>query len=551
MSALRCLLTVGSITGSAGVYVSAKVLQLGLGLFRVVVFAFLLAAVQEQYGVWALGAAIFAIATPLMTFGSTAGVVRYVSFYEARGRLMEFYRRVRLGVGICALVTFAVAGLGSGLLTRLVVTPLLDIPQMTWRQQLVICWAALANALAVALYHNMLSFLIGLRVYRLASAVEIFFGLSLTVFSVGALLIWRSGLALLLGHLAAVTLTLTVGAAMLHVAVRWLAEQSDAAGADRGEPEEALVVEPEDPEEVAGTFLSPGGSADAAGPADRILSRLWRFSVPAMVGNLLWLAAGRLGFFLIMRRDTVQGGVFDFFWRLGQPILFLSHAAWSVVYTHVAKYWETRRRDEAMLILQTAYKVICLTIMTVTLAVYLVSPLWIRLLPPAWRGGAPLLGGLLMFFLTVCHMAILSMTASLQERPIVSGLVALVGGGSILALATWWMSVPGAAAAQVAWACGTGMYFGGGAVAVIYLACGRRKLQRSTYFVLAAPGLLLTARWLPVWVPAAVWAGVLGVAVFSDWVFTPGQKEIFLRQLAKVRAAIQPRKSNQQNNREP
>ena len=36
-----------------------------------------------------------------------------------------------------------------------------------------ICWAALGNALLLALYLNMLSIMYGLRTYRLAAAVEL------------------------------------------------------------------------------------------------------------------------------------------------------------------------------------------------------------------------------------------------------------------------------------------------------------------------------------------------------------------------------------------
>ncbi|HUU59918.1 MAG TPA: oligosaccharide flippase family protein, partial [Phycisphaerae bacterium] len=101
MSGLDRLLKVGSIAGSLGVYIPAVAAQKAMGLLRVLIFTYFLSKVE--FGLWGLGMMIFNIAALVVTLGSNNGLVRYVSHYEARGRLQTFYRRARwviLGLGL-------------------------------------------------------------------------------------------------------------------------------------------------------------------------------------------------------------------------------------------------------------------------------------------------------------------------------------------------------------------------------------------------------------------------------------------------------------------
>ena len=113
---LERLLKVGTMTDSLGVYVPAMALQRIIGLVRVVVFMHLLASVGE-YGLWALGVMIFDLGGQVITLGSNHGVTRYVSFYEARGQLRAFYRRMRWLIPCVCLVLTALAFLGSDVIT--------------------------------------------------------------------------------------------------------------------------------------------------------------------------------------------------------------------------------------------------------------------------------------------------------------------------------------------------------------------------------------------------------------------------------------------------
>ena len=100
MSALSRLLKVGSIAESMGVYLPAMILQKAVGLLRVVLLVYLLSDAPGEYGLWGIGVMVFTVAAPLLTLGASQGLIRYVSFYEARQRLTEFYRRVRQSIAV-------------------------------------------------------------------------------------------------------------------------------------------------------------------------------------------------------------------------------------------------------------------------------------------------------------------------------------------------------------------------------------------------------------------------------------------------------------------
>ena len=544
MSLLRRLLQVGSITESAGVYVSAMAMQKGLAFARVLLFAYLMTHAKLQYQVWGLGLMILTIGAPLLTLGSSHGLTRYVSLYEARGRLREFLRRMGKGVLICVAVMTAVALLASGWVTRLVISPCISETAFAYREQLWICWAALGNAMLMALYHNLLGFLSGLRVFRMLSVLEIAFNVAFTLLGVGALMIERTALGLLLAHFAALAMTVGLGMVLLRLAVRHLSQVAEHV-ARAGD--ENVVLEPAESDEPADTVpqVTAPAARDGGAEGRSIFTHALRFGVIAMVSNLIWLSVGYVSFWLTSKgggRES-EGANVLFFMKLGQPITYLANAAWVVVYTYVARQWERRQRDEAMLVLDTAYKALCLIMMTVTVAVYLASPLWVRLLPVGWQAGQPLLGGVLLFYQMLVQLALLNILASLNERPIAFALAGIAAGAVNVALALVWMPLFAARSIGATWAAGTGVFVGGVAVTVAYLLLTRTKVRAGTYAVLVAPVLLLATVWTPVWVVAAVWAVVLVVAIGSPWIFTVEQKQILRHQVVKVRSLLGGKRS--------
>jgi hypothetical protein len=170
--------------------------------------------------------------------------------------------------------------------------------------------------------------------------------------------------------------------------------------------------------------------------------------------------------------------------------------------------------------LQTAYKGVALGLMTVGVLLYVTAPLWIRIMPAAMAStGRALVPGLLMFFQSLAHLALLTMLAKLRERPAVIAVAALAGAAANVALALWWMPLWGPAGAALA--AGVGMYLGGGAIAGAYFLLARLRVQGSTLLLLAVPALFL----LPAWVAGPAWGVVLLGAWFTGLLFADAERE--------------------------
>ncbi len=531
MTVLPRLLKVGSMAESLGLYLPAVILQKSIALGRVLLFAYLLSKVQ--YGLWGLGMMIFNVAAPLLSLGSNHGLIRYVSFYEARGRLREFYRRMRLAVLACAVGLTLVALAGSGLIARYVVASRAEAGEVPYRVQLHLCWLALANALAGALYHNMLSFMVGMRAYRLLSLVEVLFAVAFTALGAAMLWTWPTALALLGAHLAAMVLVLAAGMSLLHVAVGRPA-LAEARAPSAGRADLAVLPPGGESDEVTGQAFIPLGPAQAAAPerVQGVLGRVLRYGLAALAGALLWQGAGYVSFWLTSRQlGKADAGVFYVFLLLAQPTVFLAGAAWAVLFSHVARQWEAQRRPAAMLRLTATYKAVCLATLTLSVAIYAGSPLWVRLLPEGYRSGLGLVGGLLMFYAAMNHLGLMNMLARLHERPAVISLAALAGGAANVVLALWWMPARGPAGA--AWAAGVGMCAGGGIVAAAYLRASREPAGAGSYLMLVLPALML----LPILPLIVVWAVVLAAAAFLPWPFTPAERKLLVGLLRPERKA--------------
>jgi len=534
MTVVTRLMRVGPAAESLGVYVPALVFQKAVALGRVVLFSYLM--VQEQVGLWGLAAMIFTIGSSVATLGSNHGITRYVSFYEARGQLVGFYRRMRLGVVVLALATTAAALAGSGVLTRLLM-PQDSAGAITYDQQWVICVAALANVAAVALHNNLGSFLHGMRVYRLVALLEVVYSVLFAAAAAVVLLLEPTALAALATHFAVIVTVVAFGTIVLAAGLRAQASAGQAGTAPAG-PAEPLAADPTvgidqaaAPVPDAMSAPPPQDALDLTGAMPRVL----RFGLANLLGTSLWLAAGYVSFWLASKEyGPREAGTFHVFLRLGQPVMLLANAAWAVIFTYVARQWEGGERAPAMAALKTAYKGIAVTMLTLTLVLYATGPLWVKVLRSDYHAGLPLIGGLLMFFQVVTNLALMNIVAKLRERPIVIALAALCGGTANLVLAKWWMPRYGPAGA--AWAAGIGMYAGGMLVAVVYLLVSRVRLGAATWAVLLSPAILALLITAP-WVALGVWAAVLALAVLTPLLFSREEKALiasFVRRFAAI-----------------
>ena len=525
MSFITRLLRVGSVAQSVSVYLPAIFVQRALGLGRLILLTYLLP--KAEMGNWALGVMIFTMGAPLVTLGVNNSLVRYVSLYELQGELRSFFRKICIGSIILVAVLTGAAFLASGnviqwagLLKSMLADGKANVAVNGSIKPLAV--VIFANVGVMALYLNLLSFIYGLRAYRLASLVEVLFSV---LFTIGVLL-WvsmeQTAMTLLLAHLFSVGLTLIVGWLLLRIAVRQFSVpelREEMAPALSG----PVSIEPTSDGDsgTSGLPLRPARKIDEGDPVWRGgWARMVRFGVVTMIGTLIWQGAGFVSLLMIyLRYGSVQAGPFFMFIQLSQPIIFLANAVWGVLFAHVARYWENGDRRQAMFVLETAFKAVALVVMTFSVILYVASPVWVKILGEQYRYGYLYLSGLLTFFVTMSNFALLTILAKLHERPAVISLAAFAGAGLNAILAILWMpdSVWGVVGA--AKAAGVGMFFGGGLVVLVYLLASQVRLHDSTYFILGMPILLM----LPPEVIGPLWVLILPLCLLSRWCFDARQ----------------------------
>ncbi|NLW87713.1 MAG: hypothetical protein GXY38_12665 [Planctomycetes bacterium] len=540
MPLLGRLLKASSMSGAVRVYVPATVLQRGLGLVRIVLLARLFDKVhlQGQYSLWGLGLLLFSLLTPLLPLGANHGLARYVSLFETRGRLEDFYRRIRMPILGCVILLTAIAAAAHSPIASILFSS--SSEQIEHVVQTRIVLLAIANACVLALYVNMLGFLTGMRLYTLVSAIELFFSVFFTVAALAAVVAVPTAASLLTAHLVSVGVSLGVGMIMLSAAVKAVESCRPKLSAVSNRPH---VIEPADemPPQPVQDATTPASDLEAQAelpPMRGAFLRIARFGIASMFSNTVWMAMTYLSFWLVSRHyggDSAQAGMYWFFFQISQPVSLLATAAWNSISAHVAKHWESGLRLQAIRSLEVAFKAVALATLVLTALIYLLSPWWVLVVSPVWRDGLDLLPGLLMFFQATGNLGILYLVAWLHERPGVTLLAVLGGAAAITALAQWWLSAYGLAGA--AWAAGIGMFVGSLVVAVPYLLSRRQRLHVSSYVCLVSPAVLVLAiPWGATAVAAAV-ALVVAAAIFTPWLFDSRQKSLLkaaVRQAARL-----------------
>jgi len=506
-----------------GIHVSVTILQRLLGFIRVLVLAWMLE--PAHMSLWGLGAMLFTVLGPLMTLGSDSGTERYVSLFETRGRLELFYRKMRFGV--LALVLVVGAGLlaGAEQITSLVIAAGKGVRGVTWDHQVTICWLALVNAMLWALYLNVLSFLKGMRVYRIVSVVHVFFSASFTIIAIAVLWFTPTAAAALVTHAISLGLSLVVALGFLHFGV--LHTRGRRRGTDRRKTPRVGQVDRRAPR--------PPQSLPR-----NLLGRLVAFGLISVLGTALWSVNSYISFYMLYMHpqlDKSQAGVFFVFMRLAYPVVLLAHSAWAVLFVHVARRWESGHRAKAMDVLETTYKGVAMAIMTLAVIVYAAAPLWVRLLKSQYHGGAEFVGPLMMSFLSIAFMALMTMIARLRERPAVIAAAAMVSGAANIVLGAAWIGQYGVLGA--AYAAGVGMFIGVGLVSIVFLLASRIRLHWSTFGVLALPAVLL----LPAWIAVAVWAIAVAVMLTTPLVFNGSQKRTLIAGIGTVGKLTRTRRS--------
>jgi len=515
------------------VYVSANVAAKAIGFARTLVFVHLLAGAPAEYNVWAIGSLMISLAGTALCLGANQALTRYVSVYQSRGELAGFVRRVA-GPLLAAPVVLAVpALLAAGWIASWVA----PAGQTVTAADVQVARAAVLNGAVLAVYIQMVGLLQGLRTYRLASAVELFFTVLFTVVAVAWVATTRRGVDLLWGHLASLAVATAVGLWLTARAI----SNDDAAWRDAGVSPAMDAPLAGTPENVKPTSNNLANGTHNAGetPASRQAARpvsplreLLKFGLPALAGQLAWLAAPYAGYFVVHRRiGDEQAGVFASWMLLAQVVYFVANAAWQVVYSHAARQREDDA-DGAFSRLVTSYKALGLLWLALAGLMYATGPLWMLVLPEKYRLGQELLGGLLLLYAAMTQTAILTMTARLLERPAVIAWSALAGGAAGALLAWWWTPAHGVGT-EAAWAGGLGMLTGGAAVTVAWVTTRNAHVGARTYVVLFSPALLLTGMVSPT-LAAACTLALLVAAFVTPILFSRQEKQTILHRFRRA-----------------
>ncbi|MFW5839813.1 MAG: hypothetical protein ACOCZE_04455 [Planctomycetota bacterium] len=448
------LLHVGSMSQSLGIYVPAKVLTKALALARMLLCVHLLS--KPQYALWLMAAMVIDVGSLVLSLGTGQSLARYTAGIARAGRLRALLARAGTTALLIALSLAAAAGAAWQWIGRTFILADAAGASVPDQQLMVLTLAAIGCATLTVLWWMLCSVLYGLRTYLLLSVLELQFAAAFIPFTFGLLAVEPTAAMTLGAYAASMGLALLVGLLALPSAIGTL---------DGRTPSGPAVPEP--------------------GPVG--LWRFFRYGLGSLGGLLAWKLAMYVGLYLAKATlPESEAAVFGALLTLSTMALLLGDASWTVVFTHAAGAGRQGRQQAI-----SAFKRIALGLLTLSVLVYLGSPLWIRILPGGYAPGAELLAGLLTMSQSAVHLGLLLILCRLDERPWAHGLAGLAGAGAIWGLYRFAFST---GSGPLSLACGLGMYAAGLTVAGMYFLLSRARLGPGGWLVLASPLILLAPR---------------------------------------------------------
>lgn len=186
MSADRAF-TKDPVSHSLGIVGVLSVVQRVVGVGRSIVFARALG--PEQIGLYNLTAFVLSLGIPLVTFGLASAYGRYVPRYEAN-RSLRAFMRVTTATTVTLTLGFVVL---AWIFARPLTTLLLGDARSVWAFRI-----TLLTLLPAVLHRNLSSFFKGLLAFRLSAFIEFAYLGLFTLLGVGAVLLWRPRLDVVL-----------------------------------------------------------------------------------------------------------------------------------------------------------------------------------------------------------------------------------------------------------------------------------------------------------------------------------------------------------------
>ena len=463
----RQLFQPDSVSRSAGVYTVATVGQRGLGLLRNLVLAWLLS--EAEYGLLGLALLLANLLLPVVSAGLYEGAQRYAPQHETAGSLAAFARRLLVTLGaISVTVALALIGLAPWLGSLLFQTAgagsaqAVEVPAsatVALTRTVAVC------VLTLAVFHTLIGWLRGLRLFRAVSAIE-----------VGAAVVFTAG-----------AIVCPLAGADSAAAVVWIYTASNLAAVAFAWPgvRQVLTHQP---------AAVPTGDVEAL-PPQAARGRWLAFSLWAAITALLWHGLAYVpAVFLVRAAGAQTVGWFHGIRTIGQLLQVAGVTLAALVTAHVTPTWERGERTRARQQLDAFTLAALLVLLGAATVLGVAKPLLLRLLPAAFTAAGGAYEPALLSFALIGVAAISAIRLNLLERPRLVSLAWLVAVGVAAGTAHAWVQEPGPAAdagklvEAAAWASVAGTAAACVVLAVLVAACGQ-ALRGQAYACVA--GLVL------------------------------------------------------------
>lgn len=483
------LFSTTALSKSLGLYLPATVAFRLINFGRILLLTWWMS--QQQFGLLNMILLALNVLTPLCSLGLNEAVTRYVPQYESRGSLRHFLQQSVALLLIATTVSIAVLWSFSerfGVFfyaqvftdARWLAEFRADAPELTKVSAVVIG--------LLIIYFYLLAVMKGLRMFTALSVMEMFHGVIFLV---------ASAIAIGTRHLSALTMTGLYGISLLL-------------------PITIFGV---------GLLFAVSHRTIEETPVDeaRLVKKLLQFSVWTTLAGITWQA---LVYYPTWFLNKVNGheavAVFSAVRQIGQFILVGAMSVVTVVMTTVTKTWETRGREAAQRQLSLAFRGTGLGLFLLCAVLALSRHGIIRMFKADYALGADVLPLHLMFFLVGAYLAFLPVHFHLTEKTRHSFWPWAIGVAANM-LYAFWLAGPGLATVKshpiwqtlskftsvifitgfsdpmglgnAAW-CGVFAIMTSLLLCIVLIQAECCKLDRGTFIIIAAAGLLGLNGWL-------------------------------------------------------
>ena len=363
---------------SVATYLPATVFCRGISFVRGLIIAWFLARQTGQLGLLSVALQVINIMAPLASLGLGDAVTRYISKYEADGRLIGFLRQASalvLGVTVCvsaillifsqpfAKYVFSTSSFSTGEATRL-------------------AWATVAAIIGVVLYSMTVAILRGLRSFTALALMELTHGVLFLILSIGAVLfVSRRAEAVIWAYLAAVLIPPLVWG--------WL---------------------------MAGQLACKSGRESSVVTRQMARQILW-FGLWTALAGLGWHGWQACSLWYLTKYDTaLHSDVFAAARIIGQAIITVGMSLVAIIMTNVYVHWETGVRTRANFLLGVYTKLALLGLLIACLVIVLLRNSIMILLPASLAGASAIMPQMVLFFFYGTAMTFLAINVALIEK---------------------------------------------------------------------------------------------------------------------------------------